>query len=90
MLVRLIAYVVVGFILYLLARRVLSTLGVATRPAQAPAGAAPMPQLVQDPQCGVYVDHGSAVRRKVPGGELFFCSEDCARAHLARRERPAP
>jgi YHS domain-containing protein len=33
---------------------------------------------VQDPQCGLYVDSKEAVRRKVPDGELFFCSKDCA------------
>ena len=39
-------------------------------------------RLVQDPQCGVWVDGKDAVRRKVPGGELFFCSKACAAAHL--------
>ena len=39
-------------------------------------------RLVQDPQCGVWVDGKEAVRRKVPGGELFFCSKECAQAHL--------
>lgn len=40
-------------------------------------------RLVQDPQCGVYVDSREAVRRKVPDGELFFCSEACADAYMA-------
>lgn len=39
-------------------------------------------RLVQDPQCEVYVDNREAVRRKVPGGELFFCSETCANKYL--------
>ena len=39
-------------------------------------------RLVQDPQCGVYVDSADAVRRKVPGGELFFCSKACAKTYL--------
>jgi YHS domain-containing protein len=38
--------------------------------------------LVQDPHCLVYVDSREAVRRQVPGGELFFCSKACAKAHL--------
>jgi YHS domain-containing protein len=42
-------------------------------------------QLVQDPQCGVYVDRAEAVQRKVPGGLLFFCSERCADDHLRAR-----
>jgi YHS domain-containing protein len=42
-------------------------------------------RLVQDPHCGVYVDSADAVRREVPGGELFFCSKKCANAHLAEK-----
>ena len=41
-------------------------------------------RLVQDPNCGVYVDSAEAVRRKVPGGELFFCSKACAKTYLAK------
>ena len=39
-------------------------------------------RLVQDPECGVYVDSKEAVRRKAPDGELFFCSDKCADAHF--------
>ena len=39
-------------------------------------------RLVQDPQCGVYVDSREAVQRKVAGGELFFCSKSCANDYL--------
>jgi YHS domain-containing protein len=41
-------------------------------------------RLVQDPQCGVYVDSREAVRRKVPDGELFFCSKACAETYLEK------
>jgi YHS domain-containing protein len=41
-------------------------------------------RLVQDPNCGVYVDSADAVRRKVAGGELFFCSRKCAKEYLAK------
>ena len=44
-------------------------------------------RLVQDPQCGVYVDSADAVRRKVAGGELFFCSKACAKAYLEQHAR---
>lgn len=39
-------------------------------------------RLVQDPQCNIYVDGKDAVKRSVPGGELFFCSEECAEEFL--------
>ncbi len=41
-------------------------------------------RLVQDPNCEVYVDSKEAVRRKVPDGELFFCSKRCADEYLER------
>ena len=43
-------------------------------------------RLVQDPECKVYVDSRDAVRRKVPDGELYFCSEKCAKEYMARYE----
>lgn len=43
-------------------------------------------RLVQDPECGVYVDSKEAVRRKAPDGELFFCSEECAEAHFEQAQ----
>ena len=43
-------------------------------------------RLVQDPECGVYVDSKEAVRRKAPDGELFFCSEECAKAHFEQAQ----
>lgn len=44
-------------------------------------------RLLQDPQCGIYVDGQEAVRRKVKGGDLFFCSEKCAKEFMsAQRE----
>ena len=43
-------------------------------------------RLVQDPQCHVYVDSKDAVRRKVPGGDLYFCSETCADEFINARK----
>ena len=41
-------------------------------------------RLVQDPNCGVYVDNQEAVRVKVPDGELFFCSKECANTYMKK------
>jgi uncharacterized protein len=35
-------------------------------------------ELVQDPQCGVYIPKETALRGP---GETYFCSEECRRAH---------
>jgi YHS domain-containing protein len=43
-------------------------------------------RLVQDPQCGVYVDSREAVGRKVGGEDRFFCSTACADAYTEARK----
>jgi YHS domain-containing protein len=87
MLVRLVLFLVVGFFAYLLLRRTLAGLTARVAPRGRPE--TEVAQLVQDPHCGVYVDRAEAIRRKVPGGVLFFCSEKCAAAHTHARERGA-
>jgi YHS domain-containing protein len=75
-LIRTLLFALAALAAYLLFRRLL---GGPQRPGQ--GGAEPderLGRLVQDPQCGLYVDSKEAVRRKVPDGELFFCSKDCA------------
>lgn len=44
----------------------------------------PSEELVQDPFCRTYVPIRSALRRKVDGRELFFCSRECAERYIAR------
>ncbi len=38
-------------------------------------------EMVQDPQCKVYIPLARALERKVGGQTLYFCSEDCARKY---------
>ena len=39
-------------------------------------------EMVQDPQCKVYVPLDRALERKVGGQTLYFCSEDCAKKYV--------
>jgi hypothetical protein len=43
-------------------------------------------QLVQDPNCGVYLDVNDAVARPVGNGQLFFCSTACADTWMAKKQ----
>lgn len=86
MLLRLIIFAAVAFFAYLLLRRALP--GLSGGAAPRPEGGREVPQLVQDPNCGVYVDRAEAVRRDVPGGALFFCSTRCAEEHLGKKAAP--
>ncbi len=49
-------------------------------PARRPEG----DEMVQDPQCKVYVPISRAVKKTFGGNTLHFCSEDCARQFLKR------
>ena len=35
-------------------------------------------EMVRDPQCGVYIPHSIALKRRVRGETVFFCSRECA------------
>lgn len=42
--------------------------------------------MVKDPQCGAYFPSRKAVRARVDGQELEFCSEQCRDRYLAEHE----
>jgi YHS domain-containing protein len=35
-------------------------------------------EMVQDPSCKTYIPKRTALRKRVGGQELFFCSRECA------------
>lgn len=74
------AFMIVGA--YLLLKRLV---GSASRPKPTVAPPRPVSQLVQDPNCGVYLDVQEAVRRTVGNGQVFFCSKTCADAWMAKK-----
>lgn len=80
-LIRILLFVVAAVLAYVLFRRLLGRGGAAEDPH---GGDERLGRLVQDPNCRVYVDSREAVRRKVPDGELFFCSEACARDYMEK------
>ena len=41
-------------------------------------------EMVQDPNCGVYVPKVQAVSRSVRGKDHFFCGERCANEYSAK------
>jgi YHS domain-containing protein len=34
-------------------------------------------EMVRDPQCGVYVPISSALKKKIKGETVYFCSREC-------------
>ncbi len=80
-LIRILLFVLMAVGVYVLIRRLLAPV------AQSAAQPQPRPvsQLVQDPNCGVYLDVRDALPRKVGNGQVFFCSETCADAWSAKK-----
>ncbi len=79
-LIRILILAVAAVLAYTLFKRLIAGGSRAGRPEM---GDERLARLVQDPQCGVYVDPEESVHRKVPDGDLFFCSQDCADAYMA-------
>lgn len=44
--------------------------------------------MVQDPQCGTYLPQHEALRARIEGREVFFCSEACRDAYLRGDKAP--
>jgi uncharacterized protein len=42
-------------------------------------------EMVRDPVCQVYLPRGEAIRRRVRGQDVFFCSPGCLDKFLIRR-----
>ena len=38
-------------------------------------------EMVRDPQCGVYVPLSSALKKRVEGETVYFCSRECEEAY---------
>lgn len=85
-LIRIVIIAAIGMMAYTLYRKFISG---PSRGATKPESEERLGRLVQDPQCQVYVDSKDAVRRKVKGGDLFFCSEKCADEYLGAGSKEA-
>lgn len=88
-LIRVLMFALVAVLAYLLFRRVFGGVGGGAHRESPEHGDERLGRLVQDPQCGIYVDSKEAVRRKVPDGELFFCSKDCAETYFEKARHGA-
>ncbi|MBW2057505.1 MAG: hypothetical protein JRH07_07055 [Deltaproteobacteria bacterium] len=43
-------------------------------------------ELVKDPYCQTYIPKDTALRARIGGEDLFFCSETCMNSYLEERE----
>ncbi|MBN2720276.1 MAG: YHS domain-containing protein [Proteobacteria bacterium] len=55
--------------------------GIFRRPPQRRGKELEGEEMVQDPQCGVYVPKSRAIAMTRRGKQLYFCSEECKRKY---------
>ncbi len=85
MLFRLIVAVFVAFVLYRLARWVMTQVN---RKNLQPGQAAPSiakEDLVEDPHCGTYIPLSGAYRETIDGKAVYFCSPKCLDEYRRKR-----
>lgn len=58
---------------------------VGDKPRHPAPGGGESERMVRDPQCGVYLPEGEALKRRIGGETVFFCSRKCEKAY--RKER---
>jgi len=44
-------------------------------------------ELVQDPHCQTYIPRATAVKKRISGNVLYFCSQECVKRYLKRDEQ---
>jgi len=79
MLVRLLIWLLVGFLVYTAYQMLRQAL--LKPPAAPPEKTATGEDMVQDPECGTYVPKSDALATQVKGKTLYFCSTACRDKH---------
>jgi len=75
MLVRLLLWLIVGFLVYTVFQAVKQAI---LKPPAPPAEKTSRgEEMVQDPECGTYVPRNDAVKTQVNGKTRYFCSTEC-------------
>ena len=45
-------------------------------------------EMVSDPQCHVYIPKHDAIKTKVAGKTIYFCSKECKKKYLKEQHEP--
>ena len=74
MLVRMLIWLIVGFLVYTVFQSFKKAL---QKPGSPPEKSAQGEDMVQDPACGTYVPRSDAISCQIQGRKQFFCSTAC-------------
>ena len=82
MLVRLLLWLIVGFLAYTVFQFIKQAL---LKPPAPPAEKTALgEEMVADPECGTYVPRNDAIKSQHKGTTHYFCSTDCRDKYLKR------
>lgn len=79
MLVRLLIWVLLGFVIYSVFQAVLRAINAPGRPPNEKTSRGE--DMVKDPQCGTYLPKSDAVPAQMNGRTIYFCSPACQKAY---------
>lgn len=79
-LIRVLMFAMAALVAYVIYQKITGSVRRKESPEQ---GDQRLESLVQDPQCGIYVDSREAYKQKTNEGLLHFCGKDCAKAYLS-------
>ena len=82
MLVRLLIWLIVGFLVYTVFQIIRQA--VSKPPLTPPEKTSRGEEMVRDPECGTYVPRNDAVKSEVKGKSYYFCSKECRDKYLER------
>jgi YHS domain-containing protein len=74
---RLIAGLIIGYLIYLIIRKIAQALGLWPQVPQPRVKKQEPDVLVQDPVCQTYIPRQDALKAEKDGKVYFFCSEGC-------------
>ncbi|MCX5892717.1 MAG: YHS domain-containing protein [Deltaproteobacteria bacterium] len=74
---RLIGGIIIGYLIYLVIRKVAQSLGLWPQPPRPVAKTREPDVLVQDPICQTFIPRREALKAEKDGKVYFFCSEGC-------------
>ena len=85
-----IRFLVIGLLLYIGYRIVVSLLSVKKPPAKKDERVNPAADTHRDPVCGVYVSEEDAVIGKLEGQRHYFCSMNCLEKFREQLDHTSP
>lgn len=85
--IRIILLVILCYILYRLVKSLLLPSSQKYGKQAGPRGKIITDEMVSDPYCKVYIPKHDAIKTKIAGKTLYFCSKECKKKYLEEQHK---